>query len=639
MNKTKKLFSLLLACLLVGGATTIASETAVSAETPVAQAVEDLVLPTSDFANSANALYVGDSLTVNKTGGHSATDPREADNTGVIRIGLGDMDLSSATKFNFTISLPEQNGVRIGFIDSDGTACMPHREDATVAVSAVNQSTQAVTNPVVNYLGIHVAGGTQRVEVDKQNLTNRQAEKTGSGVYWWYGYSNQDFGVAANNTPAAEANAAAAAAFNWEAVDSMFIEIYTGGNQMSKGMVSFYNANAIDGSGVVTEIANAKDLTIIEKPAYKGETTAAGYEKNQVSFGSRPMFEGKNPYFKDFQKASAGYWTNGLNNEYISLVPTTSARNLSAYQALAYDIDTTAFTDPTGATQSVKLVMKDSGNQNYINNGGGWRIDATTQKIEWVAEKCYEIPKGFKGKLIIPFSSFWIDDTDQLYSNANRSSGGRTLLCWSSNGAKGILQISNVTYVADYTAASLSALGIADEVAAFEASYTMRDAASCRIKADDWGLRFQVNVDKTAYEALVAALPEGASVELGAILSDASVLEGDLTMDKAQAKSVREVWKTENELFYATVMGDYLQGKLNTEFTVRGYMTITFGDVVVATVYTGNAVTRSLVAVATAASENFDADFGSYEEDSQGYARTVLNDILAQAAEEAANAQ
>ncbi len=641
MKKIKKLFSLLLTCLFVGGAATVAEQVGVSADAePSAQAVEDLVLPTSEFAGgvSGTVPYVPESLAVNKTGGQQSIKPDDVNSGAVIRIGLGDMNLSTAEKFEFTLTLPAQNGVKVGFIDSDGTACIIHR-GIVGEIGGISVSTTSGTSCFVNYAGISVPKGTHTIIVNKNYLTERQAEKTAGGLYWWHGFSNQTFGFADDNQGSnAEANVKAAEAFNWSAVDSVFVEFISGENYNQAGLAMFYNAKAVDGTGVKTEIVNAKDLTIIEKPAYNGETTAAGYEKNQASFGSRPMIEGTNQYFTNFQKTTAGYLPNDTaTNEWIPLVPSASARNLSAYQALAYDIDTTAFTDPTGATQTVKLAMKASdGSNNYINYGGGWRIDATTQKVEWVEKNCQEIPKGFKGKLIIPFSSFWLDDNaNALYSKADRSSGGRTLIVWSSNGAKGILQISNVTYVADYTAASLSALGIADEVAALEAAYTMRDAASCRIKADDWGLRFQVNVDKTAYEALEAALPEGASVELGAILSDASDLEGDLTMDKAQAKSVREVWKTENELFYATVMGEYLQGKLNTKFTVRGYMTITFGDVVVTTVYTSNAVTRSLVEVATAASENFDADFGSYEEASQGYARTVLNDILAQAAEEA----
>lgn len=99
-------------------------------------------------------------------------------------------------------------------------------------------------------------------------------------------------------------------------------------------------------------------------------------------------------------------------------------------------------------------------------------------------------------------------------------------------------------------------------------------------------------------------------------------------------------WNKENESFFATLGYDKIQGKEGVNYTVRGYLTLTFADGSSQTVYTeyslpengekkaGGAISRSLKQVAEAVSQNFEEEFNGKSDAGKAYAREVLEQIL-----------
>ena len=255
-----------------------------------------------------------------------------------------------------------------------------------------------------------------------------------------------------------------------------------------------------------------------------------------------------------------------------------------------------------------------------------------------------KIPAGFKGQIVIPFTSFKIEDSKLAGIK-------RTLVKLPTSGiASGLtykLEVDNINYISNYetylAAAQKSAVSAA--VTTFCESFAMTDGASLRVKKNDYGLRFMVNLSANAYAALkTAAEKAGVSIELGAILSSDDSLNGaTLTKDNKEMSLIVGKWNKENESFFATLGYDKIQGNEGVMYTVRGYLTLTFADGSSQTVYTersmspedgtlkaGGAITRSLKQVAEAVSlnENFEKEFADKSDAGKAYAREVLEQIL-----------
>lgn len=183
-----------------------------------------------------------------------------------------------------------------------------------------------------------------------------------------------------------------------------------------------------------------------------------------------------------------------------------------------------------------------------------------------------------------------------------------------------------------------------EAVTTFCESFAMTDGAALRVKKGDYGLRFMVNLSASAYAALkTAAENAGVSIELGAILSSDDSLNGAaLTRTNAEMSLIVGKWNKENESFFATLGYDKIQDKEGVNYTVRGYLTLTFADGSSQTVYTeyslpengekkaGGAISRSLKQVAEAVrlNENFEKEFADKSDAGKAYAREVLEQIL-----------
>ena len=567
---------------------------------------------------------------------------------GTLRIGLGGADFSKAEKFRFLLKSTSAARLKFGFIDKSGTAYIIKKQLGTQStadtattdcIAYYNYSLGTIRNTEtadLNYTGMRFnetgMWTATYVDISKSAFVNALSYKTGLGVAFGYGY----------------AEGSETAEIDWSNIDSMFIEMVNYASFQSN--VNFYQLQTVYGEGnstVVTKVSDAEDYKQIEKPVYNAENS--GYKKDEYSFGTRPALENADlaTYFDDCVYAQRQYTLSGGNNGIWAGDGTP--QNLTGYNAISYYVDNTIDPMTTGTTDW-KFVVKGADNQNYYGAGAGIRIfdDGAAQ---WYETDVQKIPAGFKGTIAIPFSSF--KDGENLLTGTDLTGVQRTLLLVNTvdsgveAGNSYRISVRNINYIANFAeyraAAQKSAVSAA--VTTFCESFAMTDGAALRVKKGDYGLRFMVNLSANAYADLkTAAENAGVSIELGAILASYDSLNGaTLTKDNAEMSLIVGKWNQENESFFATLGYDKIQGNEGVNYTVRGYLTLTFADGSSQTVYTersmspedgtlkaGGAITRSLKQVAEAVSlnENFEKEFADKSDAGKAYAREVLEQIL-----------
>lgn len=576
---------------------------------------------------------------------------------GTLRIGLGGADFSKAEKFRFLLKSTSAARLKFGFIDKSGTAYIIKKQLGTQStadtattdcIAYYNYSLGTIRNTEtadLNYTGMRFnetgMWTATYVDISKSAFVNALSYKTGLGVAFGYGY----------------AEGSETAEIDWSNIDSMFIEMVNYASFQSN--VNFYQLQTVYGEGnstvvtkvsdaeEVTKVSDAEDYKQIEKLVYNAENS--GYKKDEYSFGTRPALENADlaTYFDDCVYAQRQYTLSGGNNGIWAGDGTP--QNLTGYNAISYYVDNTIDPMTTGTTDW-KFVVKGADNQNYYGAGAGIRIfdDGAAQ---WYETDVQKIPAGFKGTIAIPFSSF--KDGENLLTGTDLTGVQRTLLLVNTvdsgveAGNSYRISVRNINYIANFAeyraAAQKSAVSAA--VTTFCESFAMTDGAALRVKKGDYGLRFMVNLSANAYADLkTAAENAGVSIELGAILASYDSLNGaTLTKDNAEMSLIVGKWNQENESFFATLGYDKIQGNEGVNYTVRGYLTLTFADGSSQTVYTersmspedgtlkvGGAISRSLKQVAEAVSldENFEKEFNGKSEKGKAYAREVLEQIL-----------
>lgn len=574
--------------------------------------------------------------------GASAEEMQSAQIAGTLRVGLGGADLSGAKSFRFLLQSSSAIRLKFGFIDKSGTAYLIKKQFSTTEngdtatidrVTYYNYSMGKIRDTRangqdtdLNYIGVRFndtgTWGASYVDISKEAFVNALSYKMNNGVAFGYGY----------------AEGSETAVIEWGNIDSMFIEMVNYASFQSN--VNFYKLQAVSEENAVTEIADAANFKKIEKPAYNAENS--GYELNDYSFGTRPTLpnESLSTYFDDCLYSPESYYEFSKGGEIWASDGT--AQNLTGYNAISYYVDNTVVGE--AATEiDWQFVVKDANNTNYYGAGAGIRIPDGGEAQELQAD-VQKIPAGFKGQIVIPFTSFKIEDSKLAGIK-------RTLVKLPTSGiASGLtykLEVDNINYISNYetyrAAAQKSAVSAA--VTTFCESFAMTDGAALRVKKGDYGLRFMVNLSANAYAALKTAAKEaGVSIELGAILaSDDSLNGAALTKDNAEMSLIVGKWNVENESFFATLGYDKIQGNEGVKYTVRGYLTLTFADGSSQTVYTersmspedgtlkvGGAISRSLKQVAEAVSlnENFEKEFADKSDAGKAYAREVLKQIL-----------
>lgn len=574
--------------------------------------------------------------------GASAEEMQSAQIAGTLRVGLGGADLSGAKSFRFLLQSSSAIRLKFGFIDKSGTAYLIKKQFSTTEngdtatidrVTYYNYSMGKIRDTRangqdtdLNYIGVRFndtgTWGASYVDISKEAFVNALSYKMNNGVAFGYGY----------------AEGSETAVIEWGNIDSMFIEMVNYASFQSN--VNFYKLQAVSEENAVTEIADAANFKKIEKPAYNAENS--GYELNDYSFGTRPTLpnESLSTYFDDCLYSPESYYEFSKGGEIWASDGT--AQNLTGYNAISYYVDNTVVGE--AATEiDWQFVVKDANDTNFYGAGAGIRIPDGGEAQELQAD-VQKIPAGFKGQIVIPFTSFKIEDSKLAGIK-------RTLVKLPTSGiASGLtykLEVDNINYISNYetyrAAAQKSAVSAA--VTTFCDSFAMTDGAACRVKKNDYGLRFMVNLSANAYAALkTAAEKAGVSIELGAILaSDDSLNGAALTKDNKEMSLIVGKWNVENESFFATLGYDKIQGNEGVKYTVRGYLTLTFADGSSQTVYTersmspedgtlkaGGAISRSLKQVAEAVSlnENFEKEFADKSDAGKAYAREVLEQIL-----------
>lgn len=651
MRKFKKI-ALLCALLMIATIGTTAganagersvAKTAVSAE-ETTEAKKDIAID-GDKLNAAGLSAPLPHVTMRRKAatalGASAEEMKSAQIAGTLRVGLGGADLSGAKSFRFLLQSSSAIRLKFGFIDKSGTAYLIKKQFSTTengdtatidrvtyynySMGKIRDTRAKGQDTDLNYIGVRFNDtgnwGASYVDISKEAFVNALSYKMSNGVAFGHGYSNGDEN----------------AVIDWSNIDSMFIEMVNYASFQSN--VNFYKLQAVSEENAVTEIADAANFKKIEKPAYNAENS--GYELNDYSFGTRPTLpnESLSTYFDDCLYSPESYYEFSKGGEIWASDGT--AQNLTGYNAISYYVNNTVVGE--AATEiDWQFVVKDANDTNYYGAGAGIRIPDGGEAQELQAD-VQKIPAGFKGQIVIPFTSLKIEDSKLAGIK-------RTLVKVPTSGiASGLtykLEVDNINYIPNYETyrAAAQKSAVREAVKTFAESFAMTDGAALRVKKGDYGLRFMVNLSANAYAALkTAAENAGVSIELGAILSSADSLNGAaLTRTNAEMSLIVGKWNKENESFFATLGYDKIQGKEGVNYTVRGYLTLTFADGSSQTVYTeyslpengekkaGGAISRSLkqVAEAVSLSENFEKEFADKSDAGKAYAREVLEQIL-----------
>ena len=334
--------------------------------------------------------------------------------------------------------------------------------------------------------------------------------------------------------------------------------------------------------------------------------------------------------------------------------------DITGYDSFVLDLDSRALTQE-GKIDFILRVTSGGSTKDYRAYGNG---NSTENYFHYIAENGEYttnhdrekggniIPTGFNGKVIIPFNAFeGTSSTDHPTEEELKNTVALLMVFNAANfKTSETVNVSKIKLIsgfegkiAEYRAAAQKS-AVSGAVTTFSENFAMTDGAALRVKKDDYGLRFKVNLSASAYAALkTAAENAGVSIELGAILaSDDSLNGAALTKENAEMSLIVEKWDEENKSFFATLGYDKIKGYEGVIYTVRGYLTLTFADGSTQTVYTGwsvpengekkagGAISRSLKQVAEAVSlnENFEKEFADKSDAGKAYAQEVLEQIL-----------
>ena len=448
--------------------------------------------------------------------------------------------------------------------------------------------------------------------------------------------------------------------------------------------VVVWNVNTLDIGDISAEYADGGKKTLFDASESERKAAAEISElgKDEWAFAPRLNYieawqNGKGGVFENLGKENATIVAANVEENGYVFVRTSAAGasdiwkmatkgseqdygDITGYDAFVFDLDSRMLTQE-GKIDFILRVKEGSTVKDYRAYGNG---NSTENYFHYIAENGEYttnfdrkkggniIPTGFNGKVIIPFNAFQgTTESERPTETELKNTVALHMVFNAANfKASETVNVGKIKLVADFekkiteyrAAAQKSAVSAA--VTTFCESFAMTDGAALRVKKGDYGLRFMVNLSASAYAALkTAAENAGVSIELGAILSSAASLNGAaLTKDNKEMSLIVGKWNKENESFFATLGYDKIQGKEGVNYTVRGYLTLTFADGSSQTVYTeyslpengekkaGGAISRSLKQVAEAVSlnENFEKEFADKSDAGKAYAREVLEQIL-----------
>ncbi len=593
-------------------------------------------------------------------------------------IGEADRDLSGAESLSIKLKFVTANSNRIFIVLADGTG------NTAVSKFFVNRPNdgKALGSKFYNESGAEVslteAGGSAW-----EGVTVKNAGTTGTlvcakdGFYTAESMWSDNAANAQNNKNEygiADKTVTPSGTFDWSDVRRVMVSVVV------------WNVNTLDIGDISAKYGNGEktlfDASESERKAVQNAADIAGLKKDEWAFAPRLNYietwqNDKGGVFENLGKEKATIVAAKVEeNGYVFVrksatgdsdiwqqVTTESGQNygdITGYDAFVLDLDSRALTQE-GKIDFILRVTSGGSTKDYRAYGNG---NSTENYFHYIAENGEYttnhdrekggniIPTGFTGKVIIPFNAFQgTSSTDRPTEEELKNTVALLMVFNAANfNASETVNVSKIKLIsgfegkiAEYRAAAQKS-AVREAVTTFCESFAMTDGAALRVKKGDYGLRFMVNLSANAYAALkTAAENAGVSIELGAILSSADSLNGlALTKDNAEMSLIVGKWNKENESFFATLGYDKIQGHAGVEYTVRGYLTLTFADGSSQTVYTeyslpengekkaGGAISRSLKQVAEAVSlnENFEKEFADKSDAGKAYAREVLEQIL-----------
>ena len=594
-------------------------------------------------------------------------------------IGEADRDLSGAESLSIKLKFVTANSNRIFIVLADGTG------NTAVSKFFVNRPNdgKALGSKFYNESGAEVslteAGGSAW-----EGVTVKNAGTTGTlvcakdGFYTAESMWSDNAANAQNNKNEygiADKTVTPSGTFDWSDVRRVMVSVVV------------WNVNTLDIGDISATYGNGGEKPLFdasesERKTVQSTADIAGLKKDEWAFAPRLNYietwqNDKGGVFENLGKEKATIVAAKVEeNGYVFVrksatgdsdiwqqVTTESGQNygdITGYDAFVLDLDSRALTQE-GKIDFILRVTSGGSTKDYRAYGNG---NSTENYFHYIAENGEYttnhdrekggniIPTGFTGKVIIPFNAFQgTSSTDRPTEEELKNTVALLMVFNAANfNASETVNVSKIKLIsgfegkiAEYRAAAQKS-AVREAVTTFCESFAMTDGAALRVKKGDYGLRFMVNLSANAYAALkTAAENAGVSIELGAILSSADSLNGlALTKDNAEMSLIVGKWNKENESFFATLGYDKIQGHAGVEYTVRGYLTLTFADGSSQTVYTeyslpengekkaGGAISRSLKQVAEAVSlnENFEKEFADKSDAGKAYAREVLEQIL-----------
>ena len=594
-------------------------------------------------------------------------------------IGEGDRDLSEAESISVKLKFVTANSNRIFIVLADGTG------NTAVSKFFVNRPNDGkpLGSKFYDESGAEVSL-TEASGSAWEGVAVKNAGTTGTlvcakdGFYTAESMWNDNAANAQinkNEYGIADKTVTPSGTFDWSDVRRVMVSVVV------------WNVNTLDIGDISAEYAGGGKKTLFDasesvEKAVKTAADIAELGKDEWAFAPRLN------YIETWQNVKGGVFEN-LGKEKATIVAAKVEENgyvfvrtsaagasdiwkmtamesgqdygdITGYNAFVFDLDSRMLTQE-GKIDFILRVKEGSTVKDYRAYGNG---NSTENYFHYIAENGEYttnldrkkggniIPTGFNGKVIIPFNAFQGEtESDHPTEEELKNTVALFMAFHAANfKTSETVNVGKIKLVADFekkiteyrAAAQKSAVSAA--VTTFCESFAMTDGAALRVKKGDYGLRFMVNLSASAYAALkTAAENAGVSIELGAILASDDSLNGlALTKDNKEMSLIVGKWNKENESFFATLGYDKIQGKEGVNYTVRGYLTLTFADGSSQTVYTeyslpengekkaGGAISRSLKQVAEAVSlnENFEKEFADKSDAGKAYAREVLEQIL-----------
>ena len=592
-------------------------------------------------------------------------------------IGEGDRDLSEAESISVKLKFVTANSNRIFVVLADGTG--------NTAVSKFYVTRPKDGKPLgskfYNESGVEVslteASGSAWEGVAVKNTgTAGTLVCAKDGFYTAESMWSDNAANAQNNKNEygiADKTVTPSGTFDWSDVRRVMVSVVV------------WNVNTLDIGDISAEYADGGKKTLFDASESERKTAAeiSALGKDEWAFAPRLNYieawqNDKGGVFENLGKEKATIVAANVEENGYVFVRTSAAvasdiwkmtamesgqdyGDITGYNAFVFDLDSRMLTQEGKIDFILRVKEGTNPQKDYRAYGNG---NSTENYFHYIAENGEYttnfdrkkggniIPTGFNGKVIIPFNAFQGATESERPIETELKNTVALLMVFNAANFKAseTVNIGKIKLVADFekkiteyrAAAQKSA--VSEAVTTFCESFAMTDGAALRVKKGDYGLRFMVNLSANAYAALkTAAEKAGVSIELGAILASDDSLNGlALTKDNKEMSLIVGKWNKENENFFATLGYDKIQGKEGVNYTVRGYLTLTFADGSSQTVYTeyslpengekkaGGAISRSLKQVAEAVSlnENFEKEFADKSDAGKAYAREVLEQIL-----------